>query len=218
MARIVPYDPTNLPSLCRDVSNVLRSGGIVAVPTESFYGLAVSPFDEPAVARLCRLKGRSPGKPILVLIGDRSQIGRLVDAVPPVAEVLMDRFWPGPLTIVLPARASLPDELTAGTGTVGVRLSACRPLRDLLHSVGPVTGTSANRETAVPACRPEEVQAELGDAIDVIVDAGPTPGGRPSTVIEAGADVRLVREGAVPWAELRRALLAYGFEVTNDCN
>ncbi len=218
MARIVPYHPDGLQALCHDVSRVVRTGGIVALPTETFYGLAVSPFDEHAVARLCRVKERSSDKPILVLIGDRSQLAGLVRAIPPSAQLLMDRFWPGPLTIIFPALGSLPNDLTAGTGTVGVRLSSCRPLVEILRQVGPLTGTSANRADAPPASRAQEVWNQFGETIELIVDAGPTPGGLPSTVVETFNSIHLVREGGVPWATLSRVLLQHGFEVTDDGN
>jgi L-threonylcarbamoyladenylate synthase len=176
---------------------VLGESGLIALPTESFYGLGVAPFDEQALARMWQLKGRSEGKPILILIGDASQLGLFVQSIPPAATVLMNAFWPGPLTIVFPAAARLSDAVTAGTRSVGIRLSAWQPLHDLLLRVGPVTGTSANREGMPPPTTAEEVQHSLGDAIDLIVDAGPTPGGRPSTVIDVRGPIRIIRTGSI---------------------
>ena len=188
MATIEQYAASTVALLADRMRRVLGESGLIAVPTESFYGLAVAPSDEQALARLWQVKGRSEGKPILVLIGDRSQLEPFVRSIPPAAIVLMNAFWPGPLTIVFPAACELSDAVTAGTGSVGIRLSAWPPLVDLLRRVGPVTGTSANIEGIPPPRKAEEVEHSLGAAVDLIVDAGPTPGGRPSTVIDVRAD------------------------------
>src|SRR5512132_853584 len=111
-------------------ASVVRAGGVIAFPTETFYGLGVTPFDPAAVARLFQLKGRSPvSSPILVLIRDRAELKSLVSEISPSAELLMDACWPGPLTIVFRASAIVPPLVTAGTGTIGIRLSAAAPLR-----------------------------------------------------------------------------------------
>ncbi|MBI3807442.1 MAG: threonylcarbamoyl-AMP synthase [Nitrospirae bacterium] len=197
MASIERYMAPTVPALADLVRRVLGENGLIALPTESFYGLAVAPFDKQALARLWQVKGRSEGKPFLVLIGDGSQLGPFVQSIPPAATVLMNAFWPGPLTIVFPAAVGLSDAVTAGTGSVGIRLSAWKPLRDLLRRVGPVTGTSANREGMPPPTTAEEVQHSLGNELDLIVDAGPTPGGRPSTVIDVRGPIRIIRDGAI---------------------
>jgi L-threonylcarbamoyladenylate synthase len=186
------------------------------LPTESFYGLAVVPSDEQALARLWQVKGRSEGKPILVLIGDRSQLEPFVRSIPPAANVLMNAFWPGPLTIVFPAAGELSDAVTAGTGSVGIRLSAWPPLVDLLRRVGPVTGTSANVEGMPPPRRAEEVEHSLGDAVDLIVDAGPTPGGRTSTVIDVRGPMRIIRDGAIERSAIAVQLAAHGLHLDAD--
>ena len=128
----------------------------------------------------------------------------------------MDAFWPGPLTIVFPAAAGLCDAVTAGTGSVGVRLSAWQPLRDLLRRVGPVTGTSANREGVLPPTTVEEVQRNLGDALDLIVDAGPTVGGRPSTVIDVRGPIRIVRDGSIERGAIVAQLAGYGLSLDGE--
>lgn len=213
MATIERYDISTASVLADVARRVLRAGGLIALPTETFYGLAVDPFNEGALARLWRVKGRSEGKPILLLIGDESQLGPLVRSIPPAAEVLMKAFWPGPLTIVLPAARGLSDAVTAGTNSVGIRLIAWQPLVDLLGRVGPVTGTSANREGLPPPRTAEEVQEDLGDALDLIVDAGPTPGGRPSTVIDVQGTIRIVREGAVERNAIAAQLALHGLHL-----
>ncbi|MBK5282789.1 MAG: threonylcarbamoyl-AMP synthase [Nitrospiraceae bacterium] len=216
MATIERYAASIAPGLADRVRRVLGGSGLVALPTESFYGLAVAPFDEQSLARLWRLKGRSEGKPILVLIGDRLDLEPFVRSIPPAATVLMDAFWPGPLTIVFPAAVGLSDAVTAGTGSIGIRLSAWQPLVDLLRRVGPVTGTSANREGMPPPRSAEEVQHSFGDAVDLIIDAGPTPGGRPSTVIDVQGPIRIIRDGAIERGVLAAQLAAHDLHLDAD--
>jgi L-threonylcarbamoyladenylate synthase len=213
MATIERYAASTVPVLADRVRRMLGESGLVALPTESFYGLAAAPFDERALARLWQVKGRSEGKPILILIGNRSQLEPFVRSIPPAATVLMNAFWPGPLTIVFPAADELSDAVTAGTGSVGIRLSAWPPLIDLLCRVGPVTGTSANYEGAPPPRRAEEVQDSLGDSVDLIVDAGPTPGGRPSTVIDVQGPIRIIRDGAIERSAIVAHLAVHGLHL-----
>jgi L-threonylcarbamoyladenylate synthase len=216
MTTIEHYAASTVPALADRVRRLLGASGLIALPTESFYGLAVAPFDERALARLWQVKGRSDGKPILVLIGDRLQMEPFVRTVTPAATVLMDAFWPGPLTIIFSAAAGVSDAVTAGTGSVGIRLSAWLPLVDLLRQVGPVTGTSANREGMPPPCSAEEVQRCFDDEIDLIVDAGSTPGGRPSTVVDVRGPVRIVREGAIERGAIAAQLAAHGLSLDED--
>ena len=159
------------------------------------------------------VKGRGDAQPILVLLGSRDALRLFADHVPPAAALLMETFWPGALTIVFPARASVPSAVTAGTGRVGVRLSPCEPLRALLERVGPLTGTSANRSGAPPARTAREVEQAFGGEVDLIVDAGRTPGGLPSTVVDAGDGIHIVREGAVARSAIEAALRARGFSL-----
>jgi L-threonylcarbamoyladenylate synthase len=215
MAAILPYGDTPLRHLSQEVSSVLQRGGVVAVPTETFYALAVNPFDETALHRLATVKGRGEDKPILVLLDSPGTLSSFTVRVPSVASILMEAFWPGALTILFPAHSSLAPALTGGSGLVGVRLSPCQPLRELLMLVGPVTGTSANRTGAPPAQTAREVQQALGDDVDLIIDAGPTPGGQPSTVVEAGEPVRIVREGAISRIRIEESLRRRGFSLKN---
>jgi L-threonylcarbamoyladenylate synthase len=205
----LPYSPAARSTIAEAVAETIRTGGVVALPTESFYALAVSPFSVTALARVRRMKGRADKKPILVLIANEMQLQRLVRNVPTAARLLMERFWPGPLTLVCAAAAGLPDELTAGTGSVGVRLSAYGPLTELLEVVGPVTGTSANRSGAPPLVSGRDVQALLGAEIDLLVDAGTTAGGLPSTVVDVQERVKLVREGRIGRETLEQVLRAH---------
>ena len=216
MAMIERYMVSTVHALADRVGRVLGEHGLIALPTESFYGLAVDPFDRQALARLWEVKHRSEGKPILVLIGDGSQLQSFVQSVPPAATALMNAFWPGPLTIVFPAAGGLSDVVTAGTGSVGIRLSAWQPLVDLLRRVGPVTGTSANREGMQPPRTAEEVQCNLGDVLDLIIDAGPTPGGQPSTVIDVQGPIRIIRKGAIERSAIAAQLAVFDLYLDAD--
>lgn len=192
------------------VGQVIRRGGVVAIPTESFYAVGASPFDEAAVRRVGRMKGRAQGKPLLVLIAESAQLEGIVAEVTEGAAVLMQRFWPGPLTIVFPAASDLPEALTLGTGTVGVRQPAYPALVELLRQTGPLTGTSANRSGEPPAQTAEEVQAALGSEVDVILDGGPTAGGLPSTIVQTVGSIRLLREGPIARDRIAAALAEAG--------
>ena len=216
MATIERYDASTVSVLADQVRRVLEESGLIALPTESFYGLAVAPLDEQALVRLWQVKGRSEGKPILLLIGDRAQLYPFVRDIPLAATVLMNAFWPGPLTIVFPAATGLSDSLTAGTGSVGIRFSAWQPLVDLLRRVGPVTGTSANREGLSPPRTAEDVQQSLGTVLDLIIDAGPTIGGRPSTVIDIRGPIRIIRDGAIDRVAIAAQLNAHGLNLDAD--
>lgn len=213
MGRIERYGVSTVSVLAERMRRVLGENGLIALPTESFYGLAVDPFNEQALVKLWQVKGRSKGKPVLVLIGKGSQLNPFVQNIPPAATVLMNAFWPGPLTIVFPAALGLPDAVTAGTRSVGIRFSAWQPLCELLQRVGPLTGTSANREGMPPPTTAEEVRHYFGDALDLIVDAGPTPGGRPSTVIDVQGPIRIIRDGAIDREDIVAQLAAHGFSL-----
>lgn len=196
-------------SSLREAGEVVRGGGVIAFPTETFYGLGVDPFNVPAVQRLYDLKGRSPQtSPILVLIRSRHELQALVSEITPAAERLMQACWPGPLTLVFRAAEAVPSVLTAGTGTIGVRLSAYPDVQRVLEVIGGLlTGTSANRTGQPPATTADEVERAFGPDIDLIVNGGRTPGGLPSTVVDTTVNPpRLIREGCVSQASLRAVL------------
>jgi L-threonylcarbamoyladenylate synthase len=195
----------------RAVAEVLRGGGIVAYPTETFYGLGALAREAAAVIRLAGAKGRPDGKPLPLVAADRAQVeevAELDDAAVRLAEV----FWPGPLTLVLPARAGLPADITAGTGTVGIRVSGSEVARALAREAGgALVSTSANPAGGDPPRRAEDLAPDLRARLDAVLDAGPAPGGLPSTVValERGA-ARLLRQGVVPFAEVLAALRREG--------
>jgi L-threonylcarbamoyladenylate synthase len=205
MSRITPLTEASLQS----AGLVVRRGGLIAFPTETFYGLGASPFDARAVQRIFDLKGRAQRTgPILVLIRCRAELESLVAEITPAAERLMQGCWPGPLTLVFQAAAAVPGVLTAGTGTIGIRLSAHADLQRVLEAAGgPLTGTSANRSGLAPATTASAVEAALGADVDMILDAGPTAGGLPTTVVDTTVcPPRLIREGRVPRAAVLSVL------------
>jgi L-threonylcarbamoyladenylate synthase len=206
--------PAGSEAAWEEAARTVQRGGVLAMPTESFYGLGASPLNEDAVRRVGIIKGRLAAKPILVLISALPELDRLAAEVPPGAAVLIKRFWPGPLTIIFPAARSLPDALTGGTGTVGVRQTAYPLLVELLRHVGPLTGTSANRAGEPPARTAEEVRRGLGADLDLILDSGPTPGGVPSTIVHTVGALRLLREGLIPRGSIEVALAGAGLALT----
>ncbi len=200
--------PTMLARQLAEAVRVLRGGGIVAFPTETSYGLAVDPFNPQALTTLFALKKRPANKPVLTLISACSQLPLLAREVPSLCEPLILSFWPGPLTLIMPARPELPALLTGGTDSVGVRLSS-HPLACSLVAAmgGPLTATSANLAGAVPCTTATEVRAAFGDQMGAILEGGPTPGGPPSTIVACCRDgIRLVRAGGVPFGEVHDVL------------
>jgi L-threonylcarbamoyladenylate synthase len=176
----------------------LRAGGVVAFPTESSYGLGVDALSAEALARLFALKGREESKPPPVLVDGPAMLDALVAEVPVRARSLMSRFWPGPLTLVLPARRELPRRLVSADG-VGVRRSPHPTADALVRAFGrPITASSANRAGGPPALTADAVRAIFGDQV-LVLDGGPAPGAPPSTVVgvcRSGA-LTVLRAGAL---------------------
>jgi L-threonylcarbamoyladenylate synthase len=182
-----------------EAARVILAGGVVAVPTESFYGLAVNALDERAVERLLAIKKRREDHPILLLIPSAEVLGRYVAQIPAVALRLMEAFWPGGLTMVFMAKPALPLLLTGGTGKIGVRLSSHPVPSNLARAAGvAITGTSANVTGEPPCESPEEVLEALGAQVDIVLDGGKTAGGKGSTVLDVTATPpAILREGMV---------------------
>jgi L-threonylcarbamoyladenylate synthase len=183
---------------------VLRRGGLVAFPTETVYGLGASALDAAAVARVFAAKGRPSNNPLIVHLADPADAARVCATWPDAAARLAERFWPGPLTLVLPKRPDLPDAVTAGGPTVAVRVPAHAVARALIAAAGvPVAAPSANRSGYLSPTRAEHVLAGLDGRIDLVLDAGPVPGGIESTVLDLTGDPpRLLRPGLVSPAEI----------------
>jgi L-threonylcarbamoyladenylate synthase len=183
----------------RQAAQVLRAGGLVAFPTETFYGLGAAGLDAVAARRVFAAKGRPSSMPLLLLVDSRAMVAAIATTIPARASELMERHWPGALSLVLRASGGVPVDVTAGTGTVGVRVSAHPVARALVRALGePVTAPSANPTGGAPPVTAEEVLAHLDGVIDLILDAGPTSGGVPSTVLDVTVDPpRVLRQGAV---------------------
>jgi L-threonylcarbamoyladenylate synthase len=202
--QVDPLDPD--PAVIREAAEMLREGLIVAFPTDTLYGLAVDPRNAGAVRRLYELKGRPEDSALTLIAADVSHVRAAGDLTPP-AERLAARWWPGPLTIIVRARPILAREALAGGATVGIRIPDCLVATAFARDTGfCVTATSANRSGAAAAATPTAIAAALPD-LDAILDAGPSRGGAPSTIVDASArDVTLVRAGAVPWERVLKSL------------
>jgi L-threonylcarbamoyladenylate synthase len=190
-----------------EAAALLRRGGLVAYPTETFYAAGALALDPAAVERLARVKGRPDGKALPLLAADLAAV-TAVAVLDGAAALLARRFWPGPLTLVLPARPGLPAAVSAGTGTVGIRVPGSEIARALAAAAGgPLVATSANLAGAAPPARADEIAAELRARLDGVLDGGATPGGLPSTVARVeGARVRVLRPGPISVDALERVL------------
>jgi len=188
---------------------VISRGGIIAFRTDTLYGLGVDPFNRPAICRIKDLKGREDRKPILIVISDYDQLHRFIEDLSPGFELLAKRFWPGALTLIGKARAAVPDELTAGTNSIGVRLPNDQQVRDLVRACGgALTATSANPSDLPPASTAQQVADYFGNTIDLIVDDGEAKTTLASTVVEAISQPKLIREGVISRVEIQAALKA----------
>jgi L-threonylcarbamoyladenylate synthase len=192
------------PSGIQEAAQIILQGGVVSFPTETFYGLAADPLNERALQKIFQIKGREESKPLLLLIGDRTWVPGIARKISPLAERLMEKFWPGPLTLVLEALPHLPALITANTGKVGLRASSHPVARALALAAGrAITGTSANLSGQPDITTPQEVLRVLGEKLDAILDGGKTAGGLGSTVLDvSGVPPKVIREGAISRREL----------------
>ena len=186
-------------ALIQTVSGILLDDGVMVYPTETYYGLGASCFSKKAVRRIYRLKSREARKPLPLVVSDLGMVEGIAAEPPAVFHRLASEFWPGPLTIVLKAAPDFPDEILGPGGTIAIRIPPVPWLRALIGELGlPITATSANISGEGGISRAEEAIALFNGKVDVIVDGGTTPGGKPSTIVDLSGDVpRIVREGAV---------------------
>jgi len=194
----------NLDELVNRAIDVIVSGGIVAYPTETFYGLGVRFDNDDSLKRLYEIKKRPIEKAMPLIIGDISWLSYIVDnewlrSIPEEVERLMKTFWPGPLTLLMPVRSGLSDFITAEDRTVAVRIPGDSFALHLARKIGlPITATSANISGMPPADDAEQVLEYFMTSLDLLIDGGKTPGGLPSTIVDASGNVlRVVRQGAV---------------------
>jgi len=185
---------------------ILHAGGLVAFPTDTVYGIGALAFDGKAVESIYAAKERPVEKAIPILIGDMDDLARVGINIPDAARQLASRFWPGPLTVLVPKRADLPEAISA-TSTVGVRVPDHEVARALLRAAGPMAVTSANISGGQNPVTAQEVYEQLGGRIRLIIDGGRTPGGFPSTVVECTTpELKILREGPISLKELHSAL------------
>jgi L-threonylcarbamoyladenylate synthase len=197
-------------SLLERAAEAIRRGELVVMPTDTLYGLAADPFNAEAVRRLCQVKGRPAGRPLPLIGADRTQVVGQLGALSPSASRLAEAFWPGPLTLIVPAPATLGRGVTGGTETVGVRVPDHAVARGVCRAAGSLlTATSANPSGQPASADPDEAVRVIENAVAVLLDAGRTAGGPPSTIVDVtSATARLVRAGAVAWEEVERCVRA----------
>jgi len=205
--RIVRVDPEKcVPAEIKLVAQILKDGGVVVYPTDTFYGLGVNCFSPSAISRAYSLKKRDPAKPLSVVISDREMLHSVASAIPSLFESLEEEFWPGALTLVLRASPQVPDVLLGSQKTIGVRLPDHTWLRELVRTAGfPITATSANIAGKAEISNPVKAIQAFQGKVDCIVDGGLTRGGLSSTVVDMTAKKpSILREGAIPSSQLER--------------
>ena len=187
---------------------VLLDGGVVAVPTDTLYGLAADAFNADAIERVFAIKERPEGLALPVLLSGPEQLRMVARDVPDQLDAVAEAFWPGAMTLIVNRNNSLPRRLTAGQPTVAVRVPDHPMPRELARRLGrPITGTSANISGAADPQSLTELRAQVGDRVDFLVAAGPVPAGTASTIVDLSGDVpRLIREGAVPFQQINALL------------
>jgi Sua5/YciO/YrdC/YwlC family protein len=194
------------PDAIQEALDILHKGGLVAFPTDTVYGVGALVFDGKAVESIYSAKDRPVEKAIPVLIGETDDMERVGMDIPDMAYKLASRFWPGPLTVIIPKKPTLPEAVSATT-TVGVRVPDHEVARALLQAAGPMAVTSANISGQPSPSTAEEVFAQLGGRIGLIIDGGTTPGGVPSTVIDCtGNELKILREGPISLEQVRSKL------------
>ena len=187
--------------------DVLANGGVAAIPTDTLYGLAASAFDVSAVLKIYELKGRPEGMALPLLLSDAEDVRMCAEDLPPATWALMERFWPGALTLVVSKSANVPEIVTAGLDTVALRVPDHPVPRAIVKRLGaPITGTSANLSGRPGLTNATSVRREFGDTVGFVLDGGEAPGGVASTIVDvSGEELKLLREGAVSKEEIEAA-------------
>jgi len=205
--------PADQPDAITRALGILNSGGLVAFPTDTVYGLGALAFNGQAIESIYMVKDRPMEKSIPILIGDTDDLEKISTDIPEIALKLAARFWPGPLTLVLPKRPELPREVSS-TLTIGVRIPNHPVARNLLNMAGPMAVTSANLSGQPSPSTANEVFNQLAGRIALILDGGRAPGGIPSTVVDClGGDLQILREGPITKDEI---LAVSGYKLSSD--
>jgi L-threonylcarbamoyladenylate synthase len=219
--RIAKLDPPSLDrAVILEAAALLRQGRLVAFPTETVYGLGANALDAEAVARIYRAKGRPGYNPLIVHVADAMSARTVASTWSDRAQALADRFWPGPLTLVLPKLSVVPDAVTAGLPSVAVRVPAHPIAHALIEAAGiPIAAPSANRSMALSPTTAQHVADSLGDGVDLILDGGPTTVGIESTVVDLTGDTpRILRPGMISAPQLEAVIGRIGVESATSGN
>jgi L-threonylcarbamoyladenylate synthase len=187
---------------------VLLAGGVIAFPTDTFYGLGVDPFNQEAVNKLFKLKDREKNKPLILLISSEEKLETLVKEITPAHAALMQKFWPGPLTLLFEPSPAIPQNVLAGSNRIGIRQPGNSMTRKLISALGQaITAPSANISGEVPPTTAQQVHKSFGSCLDLIIDGGTCQGGKPSTLVDpVKMPAQLVREGSIPFSQIQLAL------------
>jgi L-threonylcarbamoyladenylate synthase len=199
-----------------EAMRILSEGGVIGVPTESFYGLCADATNPQAIGRIFAIKKRDAALPILILISSLEELEKYAQSVPPQAKRMGQRFWPGGLTMIFQSSPLLPPILTGTTGKVGIRISG-HPIAQTLCEAfqRPITGTSANISGMPPCTTVDQVIKYLGDEVDLVLDGGPTEGKNPSTILDVTTDPPVIlREGIIRAEEIIESDIYKGITVS----
>ncbi|MBI9075514.1 MAG: threonylcarbamoyl-AMP synthase [Desulfatibacillum sp.] len=219
MARIIPVDPANPPEeVIAQAARIMEEGEVVVFPTTGLYGLGADALNPYAIARIFQVKGRPERKPLLVLVNSLDQVEPLVREIPPDGQILMEKLWPGGITLVFWASGLVPPSLCGGTGKIGIRMAAHPVARALVAEFGrPITGTSANLSGDPGVSNFPEMSRDVLERVSMVLDAGKLAGGTGSTVVDMTAKPPVVlRQGAVSEEAIARALSSNQSHNLND--
>jgi tRNA threonylcarbamoyl adenosine modification protein (Sua5/YciO/YrdC/YwlC family) len=196
----------NHPKAIQRALEVINNGGLIAFPTDTVYGIGASAYQEDAIQKIYQVKERSHLKAIPILISDTEELDLVAQKISPGTKKIINHYWPGPLTLVLPKQPALPDNLSQ-TNSIGVRVPDDNLTRELLRKIGPMAATSANLSGQPSALNASEVLEYLGGKIDLVLDGGPVQGGQASTVVDLTGEIpQLVREGPISMYEINQVI------------
>ena len=204
--KVKPSNPESWESMIAETQKVLKGGGVIAFPTDTFFGLGANPYNTKAVDKIYSIKGRDPEKPLLLLIDSILKLDDMVEEISEASAKLIESFWPGPLTILFKPKHTIPKNIT--TGLIGIRQPGNSITRKILAGLNyPLTAPSANFSGEDPTTTAEQVKDRLGNKVDLILDAGICRGGEPSTLVDTTKiPVRLVRAGAINFKTIQESL------------
>ena len=204
--KVKPSNPESWGSMIAETQKVLKGGGVIAFPTDTFFGLGANPYNTKAVDKIYSIKGRDPEKPLLLLIDSILKLDDLAEEISEASAKLIESFWPGPLTMLFKPKHTIPKNIT--TGLIGIRQPGNSITRKILAGLNyPLTAPSANISGEDPTTTAEQVKDRLGNKVDLILDAGICRGGEPSTLVDTTkTPVRLVRAGAINFKSIQESL------------